>query len=174
MAKKEKAKNPYESKYNLMKYFSFFVVGLVILVLFGVFHRQICLLLGIDPNDIILNIVILLVPLAINAIIHIFWVSKHFDTLSIFRYMRNVLKTNVTMADAAYIKRIFDPEFVRADSWVTLEGVLHLPENLRRKAAMDAAKKILGQPAKKPAATKPTTPAKPKATTTKKTTTKKN
>jgi len=168
MAKNDVAKNPYESKYNLIKYVSFFVVGLIILVLFGVFHKQICGFLGIDPNDIIANIILLLVPLSISAIIHIFWVSKHFDTVSTFYYMKNELKTNVTMADAAYIKRIFDPEFMKADSWVTLEGVLHLPENLRRKAAMDAAKKILSQPAKPVKKTNPTktnTAAKPKTTT---------
>jgi len=167
MARKDIAKNPYESKYNLMKYFSFFVVGIVIFALLYLFRDKIYGLLRFEPKEITL-IVLFFILLSISAIIHIFWVSKHFDTRSIYRYLRNVLHTNVTMTDAAYIKRIFDPEYVSANSWVTLEGVLHLPENLRRKAALDAAKKILSQPqkpVKKPTATKPATTAKHKTTT---------
>jgi hypothetical protein len=45
--------------------------------------------------------------------------------------------------DAAFLKQLFEPSLIEAGSWVSMQNITALPEDMRRKAVLDTAKKIL-------------------------------
>jgi len=152
----------YESKYSSLKYVMILVVGLI---LFAIVYFACSFIPGFDLKaNPIYFFGIAFGVIIFSTVIHVLSLNRFYETLSIKDYMKNKLETEVTMAEAAYIKKIFSPPYDSSENWVTIEGILHLPKEQRKKAALDAVKYILSKPpkpaAKKPA-TAPATPAKP-------------
>ena len=86
---------------------------------------------------------ILINTIYISFILHHFLLNKLFDTCSTYMYITKELKTNITFAEAKYLRQLFEPDYLKNDTWVTMQNILSLPENMRHKAIMDAASRIL-------------------------------
>jgi hypothetical protein len=79
----------------------------------------------------------------VTILVHVFGLNRVYDTLSTKSYITNELQTNVSYADAVFLKKIFEPAYIKSDEWVSMKNVTALPENMRRKVVMDTANKIL-------------------------------
>jgi hypothetical protein len=80
-----------------------------------------------------------------STIVHILFINSFFDTLSTYSYLTKTLHTKISISDAAFLKQLFEPSLIETGGWVSMQNIIALPENLRRKAVMDTAKKILDE-----------------------------
>ena len=76
---------------------------------------------------------------------HILFINQFFDTMSTYTYISKTLNTKISMADAKYLKRLFEPKFLEKGAWVSMQNVVSIPEELRRKTIMETAKKLLDE-----------------------------
>jgi len=156
MAKVDNASPRYESKYSSLKYITIFLLTMILLaIIYFVCEAIPDFELHKNP---IFFFGTAFVVIILSTVIHVLSFNKYYEILSIQDYMKNKLGTEVTKAEASYIKKIFDPPYNSSENWVTIEGILHLPKEQRKKAALDAVKYILSKPPKPPAK-KPTAPA---------------
>jgi len=79
----------------------------------------------------------------VTTLVHVFGLNRVYDTLSTKSYITNELQTKVSYADAVFLKKIFEPAYIKSEEWVSMKNVIALPEDMRRKVVMDTANKIL-------------------------------
>ena len=137
----DKETHQYSGSAKVYKIVSFSVIALVVLsvtvALIEKFHPK------LEPNAIF--VVLFVFPLLVSWLLHAASLNRLYDTLSTKSYITNVLQTKVSYAEAAYLKQIFEPKYNKSGAWITMQNVTALPEDMRRKAVMDAAKKLLSE-----------------------------
>jgi hypothetical protein len=89
------------------------------------------------------DLCLIFVSLSFSTLLHVIFVNRIFDTLSTYSYITNELQTTISYADAMYLKPLFEPDYQKTESWETMINIVKLPEDMRRKAVLDTAKKLL-------------------------------
>ena len=146
----------YSRRFSYIKYFSITFLSLALLVVVFVLVEP---LLGEDLErniKIIVDIGLILITITISVFAHFLFINKIYDIFSTMAYMSNELDTKVGFSEANFLKQIFEPEYNDSDTWESMQGLKHLPENMRSKTAIEVAKKLLSNPPKP----KPATPVK--------------
>ena len=141
----------YSKRFTIIKYVSISFLSIILLVIF--FLVVVPMLKDLEWNlQIAVEVGAILVIVTISAFAHYLFINKVYDNFSTMAYMRKVLETKVSFFEASFLKQIFEPEYTDSDSWESMHGLVHLPENLRRKTAMEVAKKLLSNKPAKPQA----------------------
>ena len=129
---------------------TFFTVKIISAVFLGTLIGVITFIIFIDAmrENFLLALGILSGTVIFSTLIHIFGINRIYDTLSTLAYIKNELQTEISYADAAFLKKIFEPAYIKSDEWVSMRNIVALPDNMRRKAVMDTANRILKYKAK--------------------------
>jgi hypothetical protein len=139
MGDKVKETHKYSRTFHFVKLTSAFFLGFFIFL--GLYIPLEKVVSGISTD--ILAMILIAGSIIVSWLVHKFMLNKVYDTLSTMAYMKNDLETIVSYADATYLKRMFEPAYVKSENWFAMQNLKALPPEHRRKAAMDAAKKIL-------------------------------
>ena len=146
MDKKIAETHKYSKSFQIVKILSILTLGIGLFVFAYFPLKMVCDTMSIATmgKDIFVSVVIVITAL-ISLLLHKGLLNKYYDTLSTYYYITNDLQTNITMSEAKYLKQIFEPTYLKTDTWVTMKNIVALPEDMRKKAIMDAAKRILGK-----------------------------
>ena len=155
----------YSKRFTIVKYLSISFLSIILVVVFHfVVAVKILNTMNSDPYmKMAIEIGSILVLVIISAFVHYLFINKIYDNFSTMAYMKNELQTKISFSDASTLKQVFEPEYINSNSWESMHGLVHLPENLRRKTAMEVAKKLLSTPPDKPQAKPAVKPNDPKA-----------
>jgi len=136
--------NKYTKKARLLKTLSHLFLGLFLM---GIFFYPVSLLIPVlhFHNVYLVHFTVLVIFVfiaVISSMLHTFWLNQKFDVIPIYKYMTEVLQTKISIDDAKYLSPLFDPSYINSNTWVTMQNIIALPIEMRRKAALDAAQKI--------------------------------
>ncbi len=90
----------------------------------------------------IVTIFVFLIFILLVTLLHIFLLNKFYDSLSTMFYIKNELDTLVSLREANYLKKLFEPSYLKENKWISMQHIKDLPAELRRKTIIDTAKKI--------------------------------
>lgn len=145
MTKKIHETHKYSKKFYYVKVLSNIIFGTILILI--TYNPIQSLINSFNFNSSIIKDLLIvgffILIAVIDTLIHTFSINRFYDTLSTYFYMRNELETEISLADANYLKKIFEPAYIKSESWLTMQNIIKLPDNMRRKAAMDTAKKML-------------------------------
>ena len=137
----------YSRIFRFLKLMSIMTMSMVLFLASYIPLKNIFVKLGIIDvvqRDIYTAVIIFFMA-TISLLLHVLVLNKIYDTLSTYYYITDLLDTPISYSDAKYLKRIFEPAYLKSDTWMTMQNIVTLPEGMRKKAIFDAAKKILGE-----------------------------
>ena len=130
----------YSKKFFAVKILSALFLGAIIIIIaFIVLQDN----MSESDNTGLYALSIFAITAIVTILVHVFGLNRIYDTLSTKSYITNELQTKVSYADAVFLKKIFEPAYIKSEEWVSMKNVVSLPENMRRKVVMDTANKIL-------------------------------
>jgi hypothetical protein len=143
MSEKFHETHKYSKRFAVIKFISASIFGLILIVLTFMPLKNFVAGLELPIPVLATDLAIIIIVLVIATILHALFINRIYDTLSTYSYFHNELQTKISYSEAAYLKQLFEPEYVHSDHWVSMTNITTIPENMRRKVAMETGKKLL-------------------------------
>lgn len=142
--KENKKTHKWSSIFSIVKIISNFLLGttavLVLYIPLKSFFETSENLTSLHKD--IITIALIIITALLTTLIHIFLINKFYDTLSTFFYIKNELHTIVSLKEAGFLKKLFEPQYLKENAWISMSNINSLPPEIRRKTIIETAKKI--------------------------------